>query len=187
MGSAAVTLVKGDLAAPCAWRLSRITKRNIRDDLFFSFVLNGAGCRSRRDILFDVQTATEPSGRRAAMALQLHCRNRELVERHAEGRRGCWAEGDRERFGSSGSEAAVHIGSPAQQRNRQRQTLRQTQHHDRDRRAHHQRHVGAGLVLEHMSGVWVLRYISANMTTVDVAIIAPKRAENAAFSPALLV
>jgi Cu+-exporting ATPase len=42
--SAAVTLVKGDLAGLVrARRLSRATMRNIRQNLFFSFLFNGAG------------------------------------------------------------------------------------------------------------------------------------------------
>ena len=44
MESAAVTLVKGDLAGIVrARRLSRVVMRNIRQNLFFSFVFNGAG------------------------------------------------------------------------------------------------------------------------------------------------
>jgi P-type Cu+ transporter len=44
MESAAVTLVKGDLGGIVrARRLSRATMRNIRQNLFFSFVFNGAG------------------------------------------------------------------------------------------------------------------------------------------------
>jgi Cu+-exporting ATPase len=44
MESAAVTLVKGDLTGIVrARRLSRATMRNIRQNLFFSFVFNGAG------------------------------------------------------------------------------------------------------------------------------------------------
>ncbi len=44
MESAAVTLVKGDLAGIVrARRLSRATMRNIRQNLFFSFVFNAAG------------------------------------------------------------------------------------------------------------------------------------------------
>jgi Cu+-exporting ATPase len=49
MESAAVTLVKGDLGGIVrARRLSRAVMRNIRQNLFFSFVFNGAGVRSRR-------------------------------------------------------------------------------------------------------------------------------------------
>src|SRR5690606_32814203 len=44
MESAAVTLVKGDLGGIVrARRLSRATMRNIRQNLFFSFVFNAAG------------------------------------------------------------------------------------------------------------------------------------------------
>src|SRR5690606_34327738 len=44
MESAAVTLVKGDLGGIVrARRLSRATMRNIRENLFFSFVFNTAG------------------------------------------------------------------------------------------------------------------------------------------------
>jgi Cu+-exporting ATPase len=44
MESAAVTLVKGDLGGIVrARRLSRAVMRNIRQNLFFSFVFNGAG------------------------------------------------------------------------------------------------------------------------------------------------
>ena len=44
MESASVTLVKGDLGGIVrARRLSRATMRNIRENLFFSFVFNAAG------------------------------------------------------------------------------------------------------------------------------------------------
>ena len=44
MESAGVTLVKGDLSGIVrARRLSKATMRNIRQNLFFSFVFNGAG------------------------------------------------------------------------------------------------------------------------------------------------
>src|SRR5690606_34000719 len=44
MESAGITLVKGDLAGIVrARRLSKATMRNIRQNLFFSFVFNGAG------------------------------------------------------------------------------------------------------------------------------------------------
>ena len=53
MESAAVTLVKGDLGGIVrARRLSRATMRNIRHNLFFSFVFNGAGVPIAAGVLY---------------------------------------------------------------------------------------------------------------------------------------
>jgi Cu+-exporting ATPase len=53
MESAAVTLVKGDLAGIVrARRLSRATMRNIRQNLFFSFVFNAAGIPLAAGVLY---------------------------------------------------------------------------------------------------------------------------------------
>ena len=53
MESAAVTLVKGDLGGIVrARRLSRATMRNIRENLFFSFVFNAAGVPIAAGILY---------------------------------------------------------------------------------------------------------------------------------------
>jgi Cu+-exporting ATPase len=53
MESAAVTLVKGDLKGIVrARRLSHATMRNIRQNLFFSFVFNGAGVPIAAGILY---------------------------------------------------------------------------------------------------------------------------------------
>ena len=53
MESAAVTLVKGDLAGIVrARRLSRATMRNIRENLFFSFVFNAAGVPIAAGVLY---------------------------------------------------------------------------------------------------------------------------------------
>ena len=53
MESAAVTLVKGDLAGIVrARRLSRAVMRNIRENLFFSFVFNAAGVPIAAGILY---------------------------------------------------------------------------------------------------------------------------------------
>jgi len=53
MESAAVTLVKGDLGGIVrARRLSRATMRNIRENLFFSFVFNGAGVPIAAGVLY---------------------------------------------------------------------------------------------------------------------------------------
>ncbi|HEY7958860.1 MAG TPA: copper-translocating P-type ATPase, partial [Sphingomicrobium sp.] len=53
MESAAVTLVKGDLTGIVrARRLSRAVMRNIRENLFFSFVYNGAGVPIAAGILY---------------------------------------------------------------------------------------------------------------------------------------
>ncbi|HEX7930741.1 MAG TPA: copper-translocating P-type ATPase, partial [Sphingomicrobium sp.] len=53
MESAAVTLVKGDLTGIVrARRLSRATMRNIRQNLFFSFVFNAAGVPIAAGVLF---------------------------------------------------------------------------------------------------------------------------------------
>ena len=53
MESAAVTLVKGDLNGIVrARRLSHATMRNIRQNLFFSFVFNGAGVPIAAGVLY---------------------------------------------------------------------------------------------------------------------------------------
>ncbi|WP_447953511.1 heavy metal translocating P-type ATPase [Sphingopyxis chilensis] len=53
MESAAVTLVKGDLGGIVrARRLSRATMRNIRENLFFSFVFNAAGVPIAAGVLY---------------------------------------------------------------------------------------------------------------------------------------
>ena len=53
MESAAVTLVKGDLGGIVrARRLSRATMRNIRENLFFSFVFNAAGIPVAAGVLY---------------------------------------------------------------------------------------------------------------------------------------
>jgi len=53
MESAAVTLVRGDLAGIVrARRLSRATMRNIRQNLFFSFVFNAAGIPLAAGVLY---------------------------------------------------------------------------------------------------------------------------------------
>jgi Cu+-exporting ATPase len=53
MESAAITLVKGDLAGIVrARRLSRATMRNIRENLFFSFVFNAAGIPLAAGVLY---------------------------------------------------------------------------------------------------------------------------------------
>ncbi|HEX4893958.1 MAG TPA: heavy metal translocating P-type ATPase [Hyphomicrobiaceae bacterium] len=53
MESAAVTLVKGDLSGIVrARRLSRATMRNIRENLFFSFVFNAAGVPIAAGVLY---------------------------------------------------------------------------------------------------------------------------------------
>ena len=53
MESAAVTLVKGDLSGIIrARRLSRATMRNIRENLFFSFVFNAAGVPIAAGVLY---------------------------------------------------------------------------------------------------------------------------------------
>ena len=55
MESAAVTLVSGDLAGIVrARRLSRATMRNIRQNLFFSFVFNAAGIPLAAGVLYPV-------------------------------------------------------------------------------------------------------------------------------------
>ena len=55
--SASVTLLKGDLMGIVkARRLSQATMRNIRQNLFFAFTYNAAGCRLRRVFY------TQPSG-----------------------------------------------------------------------------------------------------------------------------
>ncbi|HEX2763908.1 MAG TPA: copper-translocating P-type ATPase, partial [Allosphingosinicella sp.] len=71
MESAAVTLVKGDLGGIVrARRLSRAVMRNIRQNLFFSFVFNGAGVPIAAGVLypwFGLQLSPMIAG--AAMAL----------------------------------------------------------------------------------------------------------------------
>jgi len=53
MESAGITLVRGDLTGIVrARRLSRATMRNIRQNLFFAFVYNGAGVPIAAGILF---------------------------------------------------------------------------------------------------------------------------------------
>jgi Cu+-exporting ATPase len=53
MESAGVTLVKGDLRGIArARRLSRMTMRNIRQNLFFAFVYNAAGVPIAAGILY---------------------------------------------------------------------------------------------------------------------------------------
>ncbi len=53
MESAAVTLVKGDLSGIVrARRLSRATMRNIRENLFFSFIFNAAGVPIAAGVLY---------------------------------------------------------------------------------------------------------------------------------------
>ena len=55
MESAAVTLVKGDLGGIVrARRLSRAVMRNIRQNLFFSFVFNAAGVPIAAGVLYPV-------------------------------------------------------------------------------------------------------------------------------------
>ena len=55
MESAAVTLVKGDLRGIVrARRLSRAVMRNIRQNLFFSFVFNAAGVPIAAGVLYPV-------------------------------------------------------------------------------------------------------------------------------------
>jgi Cu+-exporting ATPase len=53
MESAAITLVKGDLGGIVrARRLSRAVMRNIRENLFFSFVFNAAGVPIAAGVLY---------------------------------------------------------------------------------------------------------------------------------------
>ena len=52
--SAGITLVKGDLEGIWARALARATMRNIRQNLFFAFVYNGAGVPIAAGILFPV-------------------------------------------------------------------------------------------------------------------------------------
>jgi len=55
MESAGVTLIKGDLRAIAkARRLSHQTMRNIRQNLFFAFIYNGAGIPLAAGVLFPV-------------------------------------------------------------------------------------------------------------------------------------
>ncbi len=55
MESAGVTLVKGDLRGIIrARRLSRVTMRNIRQNLFFAFIYNGAGVPIAAGVLYPV-------------------------------------------------------------------------------------------------------------------------------------
>jgi len=71
MESASVTLVKGDLAGILrARRLSRATMRNIRQNLFFSFVFNAAGVPIAAGVLYPVfGLLLSPMLAGAAMAL----------------------------------------------------------------------------------------------------------------------
>jgi len=51
--SAGVTLVRGDLIGIArAWRLSRATMRNIRQNLFFAFIYNAAGVPVAAGVLY---------------------------------------------------------------------------------------------------------------------------------------
>ncbi|HET9399266.1 MAG TPA: copper-translocating P-type ATPase [Sphingomicrobium sp.] len=70
MESAAVTLVKGDLSGIVrARRLSRATMRNIRENLFFSFVFNAAGVPIAAGVLYpSFQILLSPIVAGAAMA-----------------------------------------------------------------------------------------------------------------------
>lgn len=53
MESAGVTLVKGDLRGITrAWRLSRHTMANIKQNLFFAFIYNFAGIPIAAGVLF---------------------------------------------------------------------------------------------------------------------------------------
>jgi P-type Cu+ transporter len=53
MESAAVTLIKGDLQGIVrAWRLSRATMRNIRQNLFFAFVFNALAVPIAAGVLY---------------------------------------------------------------------------------------------------------------------------------------
>jgi Cu+-exporting ATPase len=69
--SAGMTLTKGDLAAMVrARRLARATMRNIRQNLFFSFVFNGIGVPVAAGILYPVAgILLSPMFAGAAMAL----------------------------------------------------------------------------------------------------------------------
>jgi Cu+-exporting ATPase len=71
MESAAVTLVKGDLGGIVrARRLSRAVMRNIRQNLFFSFVFNGAGVPIAAGVLYpSLGLLLSPVMAGAAMAL----------------------------------------------------------------------------------------------------------------------
>ena len=71
MESAAVTLVKGDLGGIVrARRLSRAVMRNIRQNLFFSFVFNAAGVPIAAGVLYpSLGIALSPIIAGAAMAL----------------------------------------------------------------------------------------------------------------------
>ncbi len=71
MESAAVTLVKGDLGGIVrARRLSRATMRNIRENLFFSFVFNAAGIPLAAGVLYpSLGLLLSPIVAGAAMAL----------------------------------------------------------------------------------------------------------------------
>ena len=55
MESAGMTLVKGDLRGIArAWRLSRGTMRNIRQNLFFAFIYNAIGVPIAAGVLYPV-------------------------------------------------------------------------------------------------------------------------------------
>ena len=72
MESAAVTLVKGDLSGIVrARRLSRATMRNIRENLFFSFVFNAAGCRGGGNFLKNMKIAAASKPGEPALGLLL--------------------------------------------------------------------------------------------------------------------
>jgi Cu+-exporting ATPase len=71
MESAGVTLVKGDLTGVArAVRLSKAVMRNIRQNLWLSFVYNGAGVPIAAGVLYPVfQWTLSPALASAAMAL----------------------------------------------------------------------------------------------------------------------
>ena len=65
MESAAVTLVKGDLRGIVRARhLSRAVMRNIRQNLFFSFVFNAAGVPIAAGVLYPASDPSKPDHRR---------------------------------------------------------------------------------------------------------------------------
>ncbi len=69
--SADITLVKGDLRAITrAWRLSRLTMTNIRQNLFFAFIYNGLGVPIAAGVLYPALGLTlNPMIASAAMTL----------------------------------------------------------------------------------------------------------------------
>jgi Cu+-exporting ATPase len=69
--SAGMTLTKGDLAAMVrARRLAHATMRNIRQNLFFSFVFNGIGVPAAAGVLYPIMgLLLSPMIAGAAMAL----------------------------------------------------------------------------------------------------------------------